>query len=86
MISAFIERFPARLGAGAPVLLALMLFGAGCGSSGTDLSSGQMGTAKARTEEERYKYEGTGTAKQKTLIRRRDERFKELIEADKKKG
>ena len=38
------------------------------------------GTAKEKKEEERYRYEGTGAAKQKVLIRRKDERQKELSE------
>ena len=52
----------------------------GCGSSTGDV----QGTAKAKSEEERWREEGTGKNKQKVLIRRRDERQKELLEAAKK--
>ena len=50
------------------------------GSPGCGPSSGVQGTAKEKKEEERYRYEGNGKAKQKTLIRRQDERLKELKE------
>jgi hypothetical protein len=50
---------------------------AGCGSSDV------QGTAKEKKEEDRYRYEGTGKAKQKVLIRPREERFKELMKAAK---
>jgi len=53
---------------------------AGCGSSDV------QGTAKEKKEEDRYRYEGTGKAKQKVLIRPREERFKELIKAEKNPG
>jgi len=52
----------------------------GCGSSTNDV----QGTAKPKSEAERYREEGTGKDKQKTLIRRKDERQKELLEAAKK--
>jgi len=52
----------------------------GCGSSTGDV----QGTSKEKSEEERFRYEGTGKAKQKVLIRRRDERQKELLDAAKK--
>ena len=57
-----------------PLTLAALSFG--CGSSSQDIP----GTAKEKKEEERYRYEGTGAAKQKVLIRRKDERQKELSE------
>jgi hypothetical protein len=53
---------------------------AGCGSS--DVQS----TAKEKKEEDRYRYEGTGNAKQKVLIRPREDRFKELMKAEKNPG
>ncbi len=62
------------------VILALLVPGApGCGSSNS-MTNGVQGTAKEKKEEERYRYEGTGKAKRKTLIRRQDERLKELKE------
>jgi hypothetical protein len=57
-----------------PLALAALSFG--CGSSSQDTP----GTAKEKKEEERYRYEGTGAAKHKVLIRRKDERQKELSE------
>jgi hypothetical protein len=66
--------------------LVLVLFASGCGSSVNDLSSGVQGTAKPQTEEERYRYEGTGNVKQKTRIRRESERFKELTGATTQQG
>jgi hypothetical protein len=68
------------------LLVVLALCSSGCGSSGGDLSTGVPGTAKAKKEEDRYRFEGTGKAKNKTLIRRQDERLKELREAAKKTG
>jgi hypothetical protein len=53
---------------------------AGCGSSDV------QGTAKEKKEEDRYRYEGTGKAKQKVLIRRKEERVKELMKAQKDPG
>lgn len=68
-----------RAGAFVPIILAALSFG--CGSD-----SEQVGTAKEVKEEERYRYEGTGKAKQKVLIRRKEERFKELREKAKESG
>lgn len=86
MISALIHHAGPRSRAAAAVLLMLALGSSGCGSSPNELSSGIQGTAKEKKPEERYRYEGTGKAKQKTLIRREDERHKELREAAKKSG
>jgi hypothetical protein len=61
------------------IILAALAFG--CGSS-----QDKVGTAKEVKEEERYRYEGTGKAKQKTLIRRKEERLKELREKAKESG
>ena len=44
------------------------------------------GPPRRGPEEERYRYEGTGKNKQKTQIRREQERFKELVEPAKKQG
>lgn len=86
MISAFMDHGDSRRCAGALVILLLALCLSGCGSSDGDLSVGVQGTAKAKQEEERYRYEGVGKAQNKTLIRRQDERLKELREAAKKSG
>jgi hypothetical protein len=85
-MTAFVKLVDLRQGACALVLLVLVLGSPGCGSSRDDLSRGVQGTAKERPDEERYQYEGTGKAKQKTLIRRQDERLKQLKEAAKKEG
>jgi len=84
LISIFVRGSDPRRRAGALVLLLLLLaIGAsGCGSSTTDV----QGSAKEKKEEDRYRYEGTGKAKQKVLIRHREERFKELIKAEKNPG
>ncbi len=57
-----------------PTILAAVSSGCGSGQE-------KQGTATERKEEERYRYEGKGKAKQKTLIRRKEERFKELQES-----
>jgi hypothetical protein len=64
--------------AGVVVPLMLAALSSGCGS-GQNLT----GTSKELKEEERYRYEGTGKAKQKVLIRRKEERVKELRDAAK---
>ncbi len=51
----------------------------GCGSA-TDVYD----TAKEKAESERYRLEGTGKAKVKTLIRRKDERIKDRPDAPQK--
>jgi ABC-type uncharacterized transport system auxiliary subunit len=63
-----------RAGVLVPLMLAALMFG--CGSSGQNTT----GTSKELKEEERYRYEGAGQAKQKVLIRRKEERIKELRE------
>jgi hypothetical protein len=85
VISGLIDHVGPRHRFGALVLMVLVLLSSGCGTS-TDLSNGVQGTAKERKDEERYRYEGTGKAKTKTLIRRKDVRLQELQDAAKKQG
>jgi hypothetical protein len=61
------------------VLLIVAALSCGCGSS-----QDMTGTSKELKEEERYRYEGKGRAKEKVLIRRKEERIKELREKAKK--
>jgi hypothetical protein len=68
-----------RAGAFVPIMLAALSFGCGSGQD-------RVGTAKEVKEEERYRYEGKGKAKQKVLIRRKEERLKELREKAKESG
>ncbi len=83
MISIFLKGSVPRSLAGGRFLLILFAIGAyGCGPSATDV----QGTAKEKKEEDRYRYEGTGKAKEKVLIRRKDERLKALSEAPKNPG
>jgi hypothetical protein len=86
VISALINPIAPRRRAGALLLLAVTLCSSGCGSSDQNGWSGVQGTAKEQKVEDLYRYEGTGKAKRKTRIRRETERFKELLEADKKNG
>jgi hypothetical protein len=81
VISSFIKHVDRKHGIAALIVLLLVLCSPGCGSSSGNFSDGQLGTAKAKPVEELYRYEGTGKAKQKTRIRRQDERHKELMKA-----
>ncbi len=79
MILALIRRVDPKSCTLAVTLALLASTVPGCGSSNS-LTNGVQGSAKEKKEEERYRYEGTGKAKRKTLIRRQDERLKELKE------
>ncbi len=71
-----------RLAAGAlvgPIVLATL------GASGCGTASSQQGTFEAKGEPE-YRYEGTGRAKTKTLVRPRDKRREWLQQEAKKQG
>ena len=74
MISSSIRDFRLWRHAGLLAPIMLLALSCGCGPSGQDMP----GTTKELKEEDRYRYEGTGKAKQKVLIRRKEERIKEL--------
>jgi hypothetical protein len=84
VIVSVVGRFGLYRRAGALVLLTLATVAYGCGSSvPTESVSAGKNPAKLIPEDQLYKYEGTGAAKHKVDISRR-ERIKLLHEAAKK--
>ncbi len=76
MISSSTRDFRPWRHAGLLAPLMLLALSCGCGPSGQD----KTGTTKEVEEDKRYRIEGTGKSAQKVLIRRKEERIKELRE------
>jgi hypothetical protein len=87
VISSFVCGIDHWRRAAALVLFALAVAASGCGSSEQTQSPGGTGTGPAGSlkQEDLYRYEGTGAAKKKVMISRK-ERVKLIREAREKAG